>query len=83
MNYWSQNVTAYPKAIWLKVCFDEEGNQDIPVAFDEFAVFGWMDGMKNVTCRPGGGPVDDNDNRRADENRIQRAFFTSYGKNRT
>ena len=80
MNYWSQNVTAYRKAIWLKVCFDQEGNQDIPVAFDEFAVFGWMDGMQNETCRPGGGLVDDKDNRRADENRNQRAFFISYGK---
>jgi len=34
MNYWSQNVTAYRKAIWLKVCFDQEDNQNIPVTFE-------------------------------------------------
>ena len=80
MNYWSTHATACRKAIWLKVCFDQAGNQDIPVAFDEFAVFGWMDGMQNETCRPGGGPIDDEDDRREDECRIKRAFFTSYGK---
>ena len=80
MDFWSPNVHEYRKAIWLKVCFDEEGSQDILVSFDEFAVFAWIDGMQNETCRPGGGPIDNDDNRRADENRIQRAFFTSYGK---
>ena len=64
----------------MKVCFDEEANQDIGVSFDEFAVFGWIDAIQNETCRPGGGPVDDEDNRRLEESRLQRAFFTLYGK---
>ena len=36
--------------------------------------------MQNETCRPGGGPVDLNVQRRHDESRIQRTFFSSYGK---
>ena len=48
INYWSPNIEAYHKAIWLKVCFDEEGNQEIPVSFDEFAVSSWIDGMQHL-----------------------------------
>ena len=80
MQYWALNADAFRKAIWLKVCFDKDANQDIMISYDEFAVFGWIDGMQHQTCRPGGGPIDDEDNRRPDENRTQRAFFTSYGK---
>ena len=70
MQYWALNADAFRKAIWLKVCFDKDANQDIMISYDEFAVFGWIDGMQHQTCRPEGGPIDDEDNRRPDENQV-------------
>jgi hypothetical protein len=80
MEYWAPHVEKFRKAIWLKVCFDEEKCMDINVLFAIFAVFSWIDAMQHQMSRPGGGPIDAEDNRRHDENQIQRAFFTSYGK---
>ena len=80
LKYWAPQVPELRKAIWLKVCFDEKKHQDIHVAFDEFLVFLWIDDMQHEMSRPGGGPIDEEDNRRDNENQIQRAFFTRYGK---
>ena len=80
LEYWAPHVEKFRKAIWLKVCFDEDKCMDINVVFTIFAVFSWIDAMQHEMCRPGGGPIDSEDNRRRDENQIQRAFFTSYGK---
>ena len=80
MRYWASSVPEFRNALWLKVCFTENGCQDIRVPFNRFRPFGWIDAMQHTMCRPGGGPQNEADDRREDENRIQRAFFTSYGK---
>ena len=80
MRYWAPSVPEFRKAIWLKVCFDENGRKDVFVDLNRFRTYGWIDAMQHSMCRPGGGPTNVDDDRRDDENRIQRAFFTSYGK---
>jgi len=64
------------------VCFDDngtsiEGLED--VSLDSFRIYGFIDCMMNIYCRPGGGPVNADGGRREDEDEIQRAFYTSYG----
>lgn len=82
LHYWAPWVPKFREQLWKWVCFDDDGNKidGINVPFDEFGVFGWIDCNQNETCRPGGGPINDNDDRRPEENQIQRAFFSSYGK---
>ena len=80
IRYWAPSVVEFRRAIWKKVCFDEEGTQDIHVPLENFRIFGMIDAMQNPTCSPGSGPIDDEGNRNPDRFYIQRAFFTSYGK---
>ncbi len=63
------------------VCFNEDGEQDnIPIPFEAFRPFSWLDAMQNSFCAPGGGTIDDEGNRRENRFEIQRAFYTAYGK---
>jgi len=49
------------------------------VSLDSFRIYGFIDCMMNICCRPGGGPVNADGGRREDEDEIQRAFYTGYG----
>ena len=45
-----------------------------------FRTFGFIDCMQLAMCQPGSGPLNESDDRHEDRWRIQRAFFTSYGR---
>ena len=45
-----------------------------------FRTFGFLDCMQLEICKPGSGPINSNDERNPEMWRLQRAFFTAYGK---
>ena len=71
------NINTRGEKIFNVVMRDKNGNIDPNlehITLDSFRVFGWIDCIQNITCRPGGGPVNEDGDRRDGEDEIQRAF---------
>ena len=75
LEYWADNVPLFREKIWKYVCFDDDGEQIIDIALDEFRIWSYIDCTQHVTCQPGSGPIDAEDNRRED-------IWTSNVRNR-
>ena len=70
MEFWVEKIPDFRESIWKSIVFNQEsGEQDIQMELDSFREFGWMDCVKNRTCTPGSGPINNDGDRRED------AFF--------
>jgi hypothetical protein len=83
-EYWAEhyNIDVLREKIFNYICFDDEGERIEGlehIQFSAFRIFGWIDCFQNVTSRPGSGPIDEFNNRRENEDELQRAFYTHYG----
>ena len=62
LQYWttgSNNINDLRSAGYDYVCYDKNGTRLAGmknVTVDNFRIFGWIDCMMMMTCRPGGGP---------------------------
>ena len=82
-RYWAQTgeINSFQESFWKNACFDEDGNQDIPIPLEAFRVMMWCDTMLHSMCAPGQGPVNrDNERYAFVAFLLQRAFYTKYGK---
>ena len=85
LSYWMSDnkIEKYRSHIFNYVKHDQgnvtiEGLEHLNVL--NFRTFGFVDCMQLAMCQPGSGPSNQADDRNIDRWRIQRAFFTKYGK---
>ena len=76
-------VDIYREKIFMYIKHDQNG-EIIPdlehLNLTSFRPFGYLDCMQLAMCQPGSGPVNEDDDCNENCWRIQRAFFTKYGK---
>ena len=85
LSYWMSetNVLKFRNQIFKYVKHDQR-DTTIPglehLNLSNFRTVGFLDCMQLAMCQPSSGPVNEVDDRNQDRWRIQRAFFTNYGK---
>ena len=59
LRYWAETgeIDSFRESVWRNACFDEDGNQDVPIPLAAFRVMMWCDTMPHSMCAPGQGPV--------------------------
>ena len=67
LRYWAETgeIDSFRESVWKNACFDEDGNQDVPIPLEAFRVMMWCDTMPHSMCAPGQGPVNRDDKRYA------------------
>ena len=80
MYYWRDHIANFRETIWRKVAFDDSGDRILNIELNNFRVYGFIDCIGHKTCTPGGGPINDDNDRRPNCYEQQRAFYTRYEK---
>lgn len=79
-EFWKPYMLQYALAVWRMML--EKGCQHLPMPGtpDGYDIFAWIDCVKQLTCRPGGGPMLPGRNSPRFHPNIQRAFFNGWKK---